>query len=573
VSDVPPDASISSADDDLFTQEIIKEALVAIGDEMFDAMIRTSMSPVVYETHDFAVGVTDASGNLIAQGSGDAGFLAMLDTTVQATLQRYKDPKAIRPGDVIISNMPYEGGGTHLSDIAIVMPIFVGEQLIAWTVNKSHWTEVGGACAGSVSTEATEIFQEGIQFPFVKLFEESRPNEVLIDIIRANVRLPESTLGDMHAGVAAARVGARRLLELVTRYTLPAVVTAMASVLDYGERMMRDALSRLPPGVYEAEDVVEHDGIGNGPFRLRVRVTVGEDGIIADFSGTDRQAGGPINCSYSGLVTAARCVLAALSDSTMPANGGSFRLLRVICPPGTFVSAQSPAPVSVYYEALVAAIDVMWKALAPAARLSLPAGHMRSVCVTYISGRQPKTGELYVLSEPLAGGWGGSNQCDGDGGQFSCGNGDTFNIPVELFEFRYGLKVEQYAFHNEPGGAGRFRGGKGVVLDYRVLDNEVFVTYAASRCVEPPWPLEGGQPGSLNRLEVTRQNGSIETHVMCTRLRVEPGELIRLITATGGGFGDPAQRSSANIADDLRNGFITLDQARVDYGYVPLPGN
>jgi N-methylhydantoinase B len=554
---------------DLFTQEIVKDALVAVGFEMFDAMIRTSMSPIIYETTDFAVGVTDARGNLLAQGNGVAAFLATLDTAVQSTLVHYPAPGDVEPGDVLITNIPYEGGGTHLSDVVILVPVFHGDRLIAWTVNKAHWTEVGGAQAGSVSTESSEIYQEGLQFPFVKLYERNRINQSVVGIIRANVRLPDSTIGDMHAGVAAARVGARRVAELVEKYGVENVIGAMASLLDYGERMTRQELGRLPAGVYSAEDVVESDGRGNGPFHIRVKVTIAGDRLTADFTGTDPQAVGPINCSLTGLVTGARCVFKAITNPELPANGGCFRLLEIVCPSGTLISAKAPAPVSLYYESLIAAMDVMWKALAPVVPEHLPAGHQRSVNATFVAGLHPDTEELFVLGEPLVGGWGASGGRDGDNGQFCCGNGETYNIPTELFESRYGLKVEQYAFHDDDGGAGEFRGGKGVVLDYRVTADEAFLTYAGTRSEAPPWALNGGRPGSLNSAKVIRSDGSAETYHMCTRVRVAKGELIRLTTATGGGFGDPRKRPRALVERDLKNGFVTPAQAAKDYGYQP----
>lgn len=554
---------------DLFTQEIVKDALVAIGFEMFDAMVRTSMSPIIYETTDFAVGVTDATGNLLAQGNGVAAFLATLDTAVQSTLVHYPNPGDVCPGDVIITNIPYEGGGTHLSDVVILVPVFFAKQLIAWTVNKAHWTEIGGAQAGSVSTEATEIYQEGLQFPFVKLYDADRINAALVAMIRSNVRLPESTLGDMHAGVAAARVGARRVLELVAKYGVDNLLAAMAGLLDYGERMTREELGKLPAGIYTAEDVVESDGLGNGPFRIKVKVTVSAQRLTADFTGTSAPAAGPINCSLTGLVTGARCVFKAVTNPELPANGGCFRLLEVICPPGTLISAQSPAPVSLYYEPLIAAMDVMWKALAPAVPDRLPAGHQRSVNATFVAGLHPDTGELFVLGEPLVGGWGATQRRDGDNGQFCCGNGETFNIPTELFESRYGLKVEQYAFHNDDGGAGFNRGGKGVVLDYRVTADEVFLTYATSRSQAPPWGSNGGQSGSLNGVQIIRSDGRIETHDMCTRVRVAKGELIRLTTATGGGFGNPLERPRELVHRDIKNGFVTALQGARDYGLQP----
>jgi N-methylhydantoinase B len=551
---------------DPFTQEIVKDALVAIGYEMFDAMIRTSMSPIIYETTDFAVGVTDASGNLIAQGNGVAGFLATLDTAVQSALRHYPAAADLEPGDVIITNVPYEGGGTHLSDVVILVPVFHGDRLIAWTVNKAHWTEVGGAQAGSVSTTATEIYQEGLQFPFVKLYERGRINRALVAVIRANVRLPESTIGDMYAGVAAARVGARRLEELVERYGVDTVVVAMSGLLDYGERMTRAELEKLPDGVYEAEDVVESDGLGKGPFRIRVKVTIANGRMTVDYTGTDGPAAGPINCSYTGLVTGVRCVFKAITNPDLPANGGCFRALEIVCPPGTLISAQAPAPVSLYYEPLLAAMDVMWKALAAIVPDRLPAGHQRSVNATFVSGLHPDTGDLFVMGEPLVGGWGASPTGDGDSGQFCCANGETYNIPVELFESRYGLKVEQYAFHQADGGAGQFRGGKGVVHDYRVTADEAYLTYATSRSRVPPWGLRGGREGSLNHVTIHRHDGSVETYEMCTRVRVLKGELIRLTTATGGGYGDPAKRSPESVRRDLKNGFVTPEQAARDYG-------
>ena len=556
-----------------FTQEIIKDAITAIGYEMFDTMIRTSMSPIIYEATDFAVGVTDARGQLLAQGNGVAAFLATLDTAVQAALLRYPGAETVSAGDVIITNIPSEGGGTHLSDVVILVPVFHEARLIAWTVNKAHWTEVGGSQAGSVSTHATEVFQEGIQFPFIKLYERGRLNDALVALIRANVRLPDSTIGDMHAGVAAARVGARRVLELVEKYGVGAVLAAMDGLLDYGERMTREELKRLPAGVYEAEDVVESDGLGNGPFTVKVKVTITPDRITTDFTGSSGPAKGPINCPYTGLVTGVRCVFKAITNSDIPANGGCFRLLEVVCPPGTLVSAQAPAPVSLYYEALIAAMDVVWKALAPVLPDRLPAGNQRSVNATFVAGLHPDSGNLFVLGEPLVGGWGATGTRDGDGGQFCSASGDTYNIPTELFESRYGLKVEQYAFHDAPGGAGEFRGGKGVVLDYRVTADEVFVTYATSRSSVPPWGLRGGQPGSLNHLQVVRADGSCTRYDMCTAVRVAKGDLIRLTTATGGGVGNPRQRSRESVERDLLNEYITADQAERDYGYRPPNGS
>lgn len=551
---------------DIFTAEIIKDAIVSLGEEMFIAMVRTSMSPIIYETTDFAVGATDAEGNLLAQGNGVTAFLATLDTAIQSLLTHYAR-EDIRPGDVFISNTPYEGGGTHLSDVVLMIPVFSEGELIAWTVNKAHWTEVGGAQPGSVSTIATEIYQEGLHFRFLKLYDQGRENTALTSLIRSNVRLPDSTIGDMHAGVAAAKVGARRIEELVGKYGRGSVLDAMNGLLDYGERMTQAELRKLPQGTFEAEDVVEEDGLGNGPFKVKVKITIDEHKMVADFTGTDPQVAGPINCSYTGLVTGARCLFKSVTNAEIPANGGCFRALEVICPEGTILSAQNPAPVSLYYEPLIAAIDVMWKALAPSLPDRLPAGHQRSVGATFISGVHPDSGDLFVMGEPLVGGWGASDRQDGDSGQFCCANGETFNIPVELFESRYGLQVQQYAFHDEDGGAGEFRGGKGVILDYQVTAQEAFLTYAASRTLSRPWGMCGGQEGSNNYAQILKSDGGVERHHMCTMARAERGDIIRLVSATGGGYGRPEERSREALESDIKNGYVTLAQARDNYGY------
>lgn len=553
---------------DPFTQEIIKDALVALGDEMFNAMIRTSMSPIIYETTDFAVGATDARGNLLAQGNGVTGFLATLDTAVQSTLEHWPLEK-IRPGDIFATNSPYEGGGTHLSDVVILYPVFVGDRLIAWTVNKAHWTEVGGTYPGSATTASTDIFQEGLHLRFLKLFDEGRMNEALVEMIRTNVRLPDSTIGDMHAGVAACRVGGRRIAELAEKYGVEGLLAAMDSLLDYGERMTLEELKKLPKGVFTAEDVVEEDGHGNGPFIIKVKVTITDEKMIADFTGTSPQALGPINLSYAGLITGVRCTFKAVTNTDIPANGGCFRALEVICPEGTILSATSPAPVSIYYESLLGAIEVMWKALAPLMPHKLPVGHQRTVGATFISGLLPDSNELFVMGEPLVGGWGAGIDHDGDAGQFCAANGETFNIPIELAESRYGFEIDQYALHDEDGGAGEYRGGKGVVLDYRVTTKEAFLTYSATRTTSRPWALAGGREGSNNRAEILRKDGSVETYSMITGARAVEGETFRLVSATGGGYGDPAKRDPDRLRADIRDGYVTAEQARRDYGFDP----
>jgi N-methylhydantoinase B len=532
---------------------------------MFYALQRTSKSPIIYETLDYAVGATDAKGNLIAQGNGVTGFLGTLDTAVQGVLDKFGD--RLYPGDIVTTNDPYGGGGTHLSDVSLIMPVFYDGGLVAFVANKAHWTEVGGKDPGSWTTDATEVYQEGLQFPCVKLFNRGEPDEALLDLIAANVRLPDMTLGDLWAGVAALRVGERRFVNLCEKYGEGMVLAAMQSLLDHGEEMTRLELAKLPKGVYEAEDCIDDDGVGNGPFPVKVKVTITDDEFIADYSGSHPQVPGPINNTWTGLVSEVRAGFKALTTPHLPTTGGMFRLLKVVCPPGTIFTAERPAPVSTYWETKRYAVDLVWKALAPHVPERLPAGHFLSVCGTVISGIHPDTGELYLLVEPLVGGWGAGHDKDGENGQFCVGDGETYNIPVEITETRYGVTVDRYTFHNEDGGAGRYRGGKGVVLDYRITSDEAFLTATFGRHKYPPWGMNGGREGSRNYIRVIRKDGSKEEFGKVARLPMRRGDVVRLVTGTGGGYGDSLGRPRSRVVDDLKNGYITPEQAREHYNF------
>ena len=348
-----------------FTLEIIQDALVAAGDEMFKTLERTSMSPIIYESLDYAVGITDSKGELLAQGNGVTAFLAALDSVVKATLEKFDEKNPLKEGDIIIANTPYAGGGTHLSDVSVIYPVFYKEEVIAFTVNKAHWTELGGTFPGSVSTVATEIYQEGLHFPFIKIKSAGILNDAIIDLIKGNVRLPESTLGDLFAGIAAAEVGARRVISIIDKYGLATYKKAKNDFLDYGERMCIEALKDIPNGIYKGETTIEDNGFGEGPFPIKAKITVTDTEFIADFNGSHPQVKGATNLSFSGLVTGCRSLFKAITTPQMDANGGSFRPMKVRCNPGTIVSAEAPSAVSVYYEVLVTSIDLIWKILAP----------------------------------------------------------------------------------------------------------------------------------------------------------------------------------------------------------------
>ena len=557
---------------DPFTQEIIKNALVAIGDEMFLAMAKTSMSPIIYEALDYSVGITNARGDLIAQGNGTTVFLGMIDSLVQDILEMFQSKGEIFPEDVFISNDPYKGGGTHLCDVAIAKPIFYQDELVGFAVNKAHWVDVGGMAAGSFTTDAKEIFQEGIQIPTIKVMERGKPVGGILEILQSNIRLPKDSMGDFWAGMAANKVAEVRLVDLFDRYGREAMRQAMDDLLDYGETMIAAELKKLPQGTFYAEDWIDDDGITNDPLKVCVRIDITEDKFKVDFTGSAPQTTGPINNSRTGLVSAVRTIFKALTNPGIPANGGCFRAIEVVCPDRTLFTAERPAPVSTYWETMLYAEDLIWKALADHLPERLTAGHVLSVCAFIFSGTHPKTSEPTILVGPLVGGWGAMQDRDGLNGQFSVADGETYNFPIEVTEAKYGVKVRRYQFHNDDGGAGQFRGGKGVALEYEMPNDGWTFTGSFGRSKFPPWGIAGGQTGSPNYVEILRQGRRAnppEIMAKPARLPLRKGDVVRMVTATGGGWGDPRLRERSAVEQDLRDGFITADQARADYGYAP----
>ncbi|WHY89316.1 hydantoinase B/oxoprolinase family protein [Neobacillus cucumis] len=553
---------------DPFTLEIIKDSLIAIGDEMFIALAKTSMSPIIYEVLDYASGLTDAKGQLLTQGNGVTGFIGMLADMVKQTLKKFGDGK-LKPGDIIIINDSYGGGGSHLSDVGLVMPIFYEGEIVAFSANKAHWTEVGGKDPGSYSNDATEIFQEGLQFPCVKLFEEGKINQAIVDIIEANVRFPELSLGDMWAQVAALKTGEKRVKELCEKHGKKFVLSSIDYLLDHGEQLARQELRKLPKGTYEAENYIDDDGFGNGPFLVKVKVTITDEKFIADFRGSHPQVPGPINCSYTALVSAVRALFMAITNPSQDANDGVFRLLEVITDKGSVLSAERPAPVSIYWESMQAGADLIWKALAPVIPHRLTAGHLLSVCSVVLSGLHPDTKEPFLIVEPSVGGWGAAEGQDGQKGQFCIGDGETYNVPVEVAETRYGVLVDEYSLHTDGAGAGEYIGGAGVIRSYKALtDNQqASITFGRHKFV--PWGIKDGKDGSANKFYVEKANGEVDgPYGIYPRYPLNTGDIVKLVTATGGGYGDPFKRPAEKVAKDVKNGFISIQQAKDDYGVI-----
>ncbi|PLR86797.1 5-oxoprolinase [Bacillus canaveralius] len=557
---------------DPFTLDIVKDSLVAIGEEMFYALARTSMSPIIYEVLDYASGLTDEKGQLLTQGNGVTGFIGMLSFMVRETLEQYNKSGDLKPGDIILINDPYGGGGSHLCDVGLVMPIFYKGELVAFSANKAHWTEVGGKDAGSMSTDSTEIYQEGLQFPCVKIYDEGKLNQAVVDIIAANVRFPDLSLGDLWAQVAALKTGERRVQELCDKYSKDTVVDSINYLLDHGEQLALKSLRELPKGVYEAVDYIDDDGIEEGPFRVQVKVEITEDEFICDFRGSHPQVTGSINTTFTGLVSSVRTIYLAVTNPSQDVNDGSFRPLRVIIDEGSIFNAVRPAPVSMYWESMLFGTDLVWKALAPVVPHRLSAGHFLSVCVAILTGKHQDTDERFLIVEPSVGGWGAAQGQDGASGQFCILDGETFNIPIEVCETRNGVLVDEYSLYTDGAGAGEFRGGHGVVRSYRALtDNQVF-TASFGRHKYNAWGANGGIDGSTNYFEFIKTNGEIDGPFgKYNQYPLNKHDVARLVTGTGGGYGDPLNRPVEKVVMDVKNEYITFEQAHRDYGVILDP--
>lgn len=514
---------------DPFTVSVIQASLVAAADEMFAVLKKTAMSPIIYEVLDVGTGITDADGNLVSSGAGIPTFVGVLDKAVKRIIE-LNGKDSVRPGDMYVTNDPYFGGVTHLNDVVIALPVFAGEALVAWTASIGHWNDVGGKTPGSMAVDVTEIFQEGLRLPAVKLFERGEPLPSVFDIIAANSRLPDFVRGDLWAQVAASRKAEARIGQLVDAYGYDAYQSALAALFEEGRQRGLAGLSSLPAGTYEIEEE-QDDGA-----RWRAKITVKPDLFTVDLSGNPAQRAAPYNTSRDGAVISSQMIFKALTDPTLFANAGSFGALEVITEPGTVFHATGTAPHGYYFETRIRLYDMLWRCMAKAMPERLPAGHFASICGTVIAGDHPDTGRRYTMVEPQMGGWGATSSRDGLDAMYSASHGETFNCPVEICEARYGIDVGYKRLNETSEGDGLHKGGRGLQTSYRPRGSAI-LSAGYSRNKQPVWGSNGGSAGGTNGISVDHQNGSSVDYSYVSGLVINPGDEILIQTANGGGWG------------------------------------
>lgn len=517
---------------DPITLSVIQASLVAAADEMFAVLRKTAMSPIIYEVLDVGTGITDAAGELVSSGAGIPTFVGVLDKAVKRIVE-LRGPEGIGEGDCFVTNDPYFGGVTHLNDVVIALPVFAGGELVAWAASIAHWNDVGGRTPGSMAVDVTEIFQEGLRLPAVKLFERGRPIASVFDIIMANSRLPDFVRGDLWAQVAASRRAESRIRQLVSAHGVDAYRRAVADLFEEGERRGRAGLATLPEGTFHIEEEQDDGAV------WKAAITVTKDRFSVDLTGNPRQRAAPYNTSRDGAVISAQMIFKALTDPTLFANAGSFRALEVITEPGTIFHAEGAAPHGYYFETRIRLADMLWQCMARALPERLPAGGFASICGTVIAGNHPDSGRRFTMVEPQMGGWGATATRDGLDAMYSTNHGETFNCPVEICEARYGLDVGYKRLAESGAGRGLHSGGRGMETLYRLRAPAV-LSAGYSRARQPVWGSNGGEPGGTNGISVLHPDGSREDHTFASGVALEPGDAVSIRTANGGGWGRAA---------------------------------
>ena len=549
------------------TVAVVRNGVNAYADEMAHALCKSAYNMMIYEVRDFCCGLVDREARMISQNKGGLPiFLADLGIAVKDGIERY-GLAGFAPGDIVIMNHG-RVCGQHLNNIVIYAPCFHDGEVVAFAATRAHWVDIGGMRVGFGSVETTEIYQEGLQFRSLKIYEAGKRNETLWQVIHDNVRFPEAALGDLRAQIASCQLGIRRFGELVKRYGPDTVERCIHAIWDQTEREARAVIEQVPDGVYEAESFLDNDGRTlDKPLRIKVKVTIDGDRMIVDFSDVNDQVPGPTNSGYSGGLAAARIAYKCLTQPRAAVNEGCFRPLEIILPEGKLLNAKAPAALGLWSIPLPTVIDTILKALAPALPGRIPAGHKGDMGGCSIGGFRAD-GRRFLLMNIFGGGWGGRPHEDGESASVSICQGDVRSAPVELQEIQYPFLIERFALRADSGGAGLHRGGLGVELTYRALQKAV-TNVNCERTKDPPWGLHGGKPGAVNEALLVRRDGSEQRLLKATGVPMEPGDRLTFRSAGGGGWGNPRARDPAALAEDIAKGYVSRDAAQRDYGIEP----
>jgi N-methylhydantoinase B len=550
---------------DPITFAVIKNAMDAIVDEVAYTVLRTARSEIVKDVMDYSAAICDRDGQMIAQAKTIALHLGAIPEAMARVQERYG--ATLQPGDAVIVNDPYDGG-MHLPDIFMFVPFFYQEVLEGYCVVICHHTDVGGRVPGSNASDSTEIFQEGLRIPVVKLYEAGRVNDIVERIIARNVRVPDRVLGDLRAQYAACQVGVRELTALLDRYGRAAARSYFAELLDYAERLTRDEIRRWPKGTYTFLDHIDDDGISPEPIPIRVALTVHDDHVRVDYTGSAPQVRAAINStmSYTKSCTylSVRCAL----KGDVPNNAGVFRCVDIHVPEGSVLNPREPAAVAARALTGYRVFDAMLGALAQVVPDRIPAAGEGGNTVVCLSGKNGE-GQPYIIVDMICGAWGARPQADGIEAITNASQ-NLSNTPVETLEKQHPVRVEAYELLPDSCGAGQYRGGLGIRRSYRTLSDDVLLQLRADRMKFQPYGLEGGKPARA-AANTLASGGTVRQLPSKVGMQINRDDLVTHDQPGGGGFGDPLLRDPAAVEQDVWNHKLSAAYVLEHYRMVVDP--
>jgi N-methylhydantoinase B len=558
----------ATASVDPITTQVIRNALIAAAEEMRVTIVKTAYSPLIYEIQDFAVALFSKTGELLAQGTSMPMFLGAMPFIVEYGLEKF-GAEGFRPGDILIANDP-SSTGTHISDTAIYMPIFYDGELQAFSASMAHWADVGGKTPGGWCPDSTDVFQEGLILRHLKLYDEGRLNQTLYDLIMDNNRFPQIVQGDLNAQIAAGRTATKRYTALCAKYGAPTLRAAMDTVISQSEARMRRMISAMPDGEWSAESALDHDGVNKERQRqVKVTVRIAGDELTVDMSGSDEIAGGPINLPRAGAVSAVEIAFKSATLPHEPHNAGYSRPLKIVTPADSLVNPAPQSPCDSYGYVALLITDLVSEALSNAVPERCPAGEYM-LCAPYFFRLDPRQGPPFIYVDVLRGGGGALPFDDGANALVFHGDGDAPDVPVEVAETRFPIRIERYTLHTAEYGIGKYRGGFGVVRDTCMLTDNVSMQMSNELTKNPPHGLRGGENAGINR--VVAWLGSAKETVMTERTSYygpfHRGDLVSYRTGGGAGIGDPLERDPQQVCWEVLNELLTAEQARDYYGVV-----
>ena len=553
---------------DPVTLAVVRGSLEQVADEMDLQLIHAAISPIISETNDCANGIFHpVTGETIAQGRyGLPVFLAYMQFTVQKVIELANAEGGFKPGDMWIMNDTYLGG-SHLQDVQIIAPIFAEGELFAVMATTGHWMDMGGNVPGGWAPRATEIHQEGIIIPPVKLYDEGKLNKALVAMFRANVRLPAEILGDMAAMSNVFTIGARGIEALVNRYGRDVLSECLNEMIAYSERQMRSYIREIPDGTYDWEDFIDNDGIVDMPIPVRLAITVKGEQMHFDFTGTGPKSRGPLNMSRNTTVSSVFVAIKHIFPD-VPVNGGTFRPITIEVPAGTLLAAEYPSPCGGYLDPMGRVIDVVFGAMSKALPDKSPAAFFGTIGVVAISGTHPKSHNYYVGVFPYPGGYGATKASDGLINGTPPQSMANF-MSLEMSEHRFPLRFDHYRIREDSGGAGQHRGGCGTEYGFTAW-SDLTISVLGDRVDHAPFGICGGGSAASNKVEFV-SGGKTWTPELRSKIEKEPlgvGDAIRAASPGGGGYGRPFDRELAEVERDLNRGYISREVAESVYGVV-----